>query len=68
MNKFYTNLVHRVKIGIYIIGIIALIICAIVHKVHAENCFDNNMETFWPPDLIPHPHPPPQPPEEQEMS
>ena len=61
MKKSGIDKVYTIRNAIYVLGIVAFIIAILVKSCHAseiESLQDNGPQTFWPPDLIPHPHDP----------
>jgi len=52
--KVMMKIVHVVRTGIYIAGIVAVIILT------TSKCI-GSVESFWPPDMIPHPEMPSEP-------
>jgi len=65
-NNGYMRIVQKFRMWIYLSGIIAFTIAGVTKCVNADEI--NSPESFWPPDLIPHPHLPEPPPKEREMS
>lgn len=58
MSERMMKMVHKFRIGIYLLLFGAVILSQILHYVHAEEPKVESPQTFWPPDMVPHPHPP----------
>lgn len=68
MVRNYMQLVQKVRLGIYIAGITAVAILGICKIVHADEPIVESPQTFWPPDMIPHPHPPQPEPKDDNLA
>ncbi len=68
MTENMTKFVHRFRAGIYILLYLVVIFAEIHHYVHAEPTKIESPATFWPPDMVPHPHPPQPAPKDDDMA
>lgn len=60
MNLKIDSIGRWVRMGIYATALMAYLFVGFKASVHAinENVNSQDPGTFWPPDMIPHPHPP----------
>ena len=68
MSGNYLNLVYSCRTYIYIAMFVAVAVIEVKSFLNAST-FSYNMEkTFWPPDMVPHPHPPHIPDKDDNMA
>lgn len=64
MNEGLMKVVNWVRLGIYVIGFVAVIFMMICTLTGCRRCpfelgdieFTTHHVAFWPPDMVPHPH------------
>lgn len=64
MSESLFKFVHQFRAAIYILIFLVVIGLTIHNYLKAEEPKIESPQTFWPPDMVPHPHPPQPPPQD----